>query len=56
MEAGQLTPTQLQEKLARPGAATTIFYEGMSAAPEAEWRAWRDAQPRRKERIDRAKR
>lgn len=56
MEAGQLTPNQLQEKLARPGAAGTIFYDGIANASEADWRAWRDAQPNRRRRIEKAAR
>ena len=56
MESGELTQGALLEKMARPNAASQIFYDGISQSSEEDWRKWRDSQPRRRERIERAKR
>ena len=53
---GDMAPTELGHKLTRPNAASEIFNSSIADTDEATWRAWRDAQPKRKARIDGAKR
>jgi len=56
VKTGSLTQHDLLQKMSRPDAASQLFNDGISNASEADWRAWRDAQPNRKRRIEKAAR
>jgi len=56
ISSGELSQVELAQKLARPNAASEIFNSNIADADEATWRSWRDSQPRKKARIDGAKR
>ena len=55
VQAGEITQDDLARKLAKPNAAADIFFNNIADTDEATWRKWRDAQPRRAERIARTK-
>jgi hypothetical protein len=53
--ADPLTQAGLMENITRPDNAGRMFSDGIASAPEEDWRKWRDSQPRRRERINRAR-
>lgn len=55
LKDGKIDQTDLARKLGKADAAGQLFYDGISNADEKDWRAWRDAQPHRKARIDRCR-
>jgi hypothetical protein len=54
IKAGNLSQADVVQKLGRPNAGAALFNDGIAASDEKSWRAWRDAQPHRAERIRRA--
>jgi hypothetical protein len=55
VESGDLTQAELVQKMGRQTAGGDLFYQGISESDEATWRAWRDAQPNRKRRIEKTR-
>lgn len=53
LKNGAIDQTDLLRKLGKADAAGSLFNDGIANASEADWRAWRDAQPHSKARIDR---
>jgi hypothetical protein len=56
VKSGKLEQTDIVRKLNRENAATDLFYQAAGEMLEKDWRAWRDAQPKKRARIDEAKR
>ena len=56
VETGDLTQAELVHKMGKQSAAGDLFYQGMAESDESTWRAWRDAQPNRRRRIEKAAR
>jgi hypothetical protein len=53
---GRLEGADIAKKMCKPTAVADLFYQAAGEMSDADWRAWRDSQPKRAERIERAKR
>ena len=56
LKAGTIDQMDLVRKLGKSDAAGALLNDGIANASEKDWREWRDAQPRRKARIDSTRR
>jgi hypothetical protein len=53
---GRLESTDIVRKMSKPTAAVDLFYQAAGEMSDADWRAWRDSQPKRAERIEMSRR
>jgi hypothetical protein len=53
MRRGDISPSDLERKLARENAASQLFNENIGDADEKDWRAFRDNLPDRRRWRDR---
>lgn len=56
MNEGRLSQADVIEKLSHANAAQELVYEALGSVDEPTWRKIRDNEPRRKARIEEAKR
>jgi len=56
MADGYLSQSQLLDQMSKSNAASQLFYDGIAAAPESEWREWRNRGKNRAEMLARIER